>query len=124
MTTEGTPPAGEGSSTPEPQKINVAVYYGPGVTPPEGATALPDRALEMRVNTFRSYGVPEVVLEQVRAGKPVTEQEYTLAQAKKSSLMQDKGWVQKYLDGDQDARRTMAMISIILGSKIKEENNG
>jgi hypothetical protein len=79
------------------------------------------KAAAARIATFRSFGVGEDVLEQVRSGKPVSEQEYTLAQHKKTSLMQDRAWVQKYLDGDQDARRTMAMISIILGSKIKEE---
>jgi hypothetical protein len=80
----------------------------------------PDSSIEARIATFRSFGVDESVLQQVREGKPVSEQEYVLAQHKKTSLMQDRAWVQKYLDGDQDARRTMAMISIILGSKIKE----
>ena len=62
----------------------------------------------------------EDILAQVREGKPVSAQEYELAEHKRTSLMSDKGFVQKYLDGDSESRRTMALISIILGSKIKE----
>jgi hypothetical protein len=124
---QGTLPAA-GADTPpaDQQKVDIKFHIGKGINLPEGSlpagwTPAVDPSVDLRINTFRSLGVGEDVLEQVRAGKPVSEQEYTLAQHKKTSLMQDKAWVAKFLDGDQDARRTMAMISIILGSKIKEE---
>lgn len=120
----------DGAVEPAPIKVNWYINSTQGIVIPESLLPkdadgkplplAPDPSIEFRINTFRGFGVGEDVLEQVRAGKPVSEQEYNLAQHKKTSLMQDKAWVQKYFDGDQEARRTMAMISIILGSKIKE----
>jgi hypothetical protein len=120
--------AADGGGT--PIKANWYIHNTQGIVIPESLLPTdadgkplplaPDPSIEARINTFRGFGVGEDVLEQVRAGKPVSEQEYNLAQHKKTSLMQDKAWVQKYFDGDQEARRTMATISIILGSKIKE----
>ena len=86
--------------------------------------AAPDPSVDIRINMWRGFGVGEDVLAQVREGKPVSAQEYELAQHKRTSLMSDRAWVGKYLDGDMEARRTMSLISIILGSKIKEEGNG
>jgi hypothetical protein len=80
----------------------------------------PDPSVDIRIGMWRSHGVGEDILAQVREGKPVSAREYELAEHKRTSLMSDKGFVQKYLDGDSESRRTMALISIILGSKIKE----
>jgi hypothetical protein len=122
-------PAAQGGSQPEQQKVDVKFHIGGAINLPEGSlpagfTPTADPSVDLRINTFRSLGVSEPVLDQVRAGKPISRMEYDLAQHKKTSLMQDKAWVAKYLDGDQDARRTMATLSIILGSKIREDKNG
>jgi hypothetical protein len=104
-------------------KINVGFHFGQGVAVPEhmkaGAVSPADAARALTADTFRSFGVDEAVLAQ--RGQPVSETEYKLAQHRKTSLMQDRTWVQKYLDGDQEARRTMATLSIILGSQIKKD---
>jgi hypothetical protein len=84
----------------------------------------PDPSVDIRISMWRSYGVGEDVLAQVREGKPVSAQEYELAQHKRTALMSDRAWVGKYLDGDVKARRQMALVSIILGSKIGESKNG
>jgi hypothetical protein len=112
----------EGGAPPEPQKMTIAVHYGQGVTPPEGAVPSADVMLERTADVFRSYGVDEAVLQQ--RGQPVSREEYTLAEHRKSSLVRDKGFVARWMDGDVEALKTMATLSIILGSKIKDEANG
>jgi hypothetical protein len=112
----------DGAPPPEPQKMTIAVHYGAGVTPPEGAVPSADAMLERTAEVFRSYGVDEAVLAQ--RGQPVSQEEYNLAVHRKASLFRDKGFIARYMDNDREALKTMATLSIILGSKIKDEANG
>lgn len=111
-----------GATDAEPGTIQkIAIHFGQGVPVPEGYTVVSnaDAMREATADTFRAMGVDEAVLAQ--RGQPVSATEYKLAQFKKTSLFQDVAWRERYLNGDVEARRTMATLSIILGSSIKEE---
>jgi len=77
---------------------------------------------ERHLDTYRKFGVGEDVIKQVAERQPVTEAEYRLAQHKSAALKQDPAFVKRYLDGGVEERRVMMTLSIILGSKIKDEN--
>lgn len=75
---------------------------------------------ESVVNTWSNFAdLPPEVLQQVRERRPVSADEFKLAQAERKRLMADREFVKKYFDGDRDARRRMSLVSIILGSEIK-----
>jgi hypothetical protein len=87
--------------------------------------APPDPLLARRLDTYRKFGVPEDVIRQVAERHEVSETEYRLAQHKSAALKSDPAYVKRFLDGGVEERRTMMTLSIILGSKIKqEEPNG
>jgi hypothetical protein len=119
----GVAPKTPADTAPATQKITF--HFGQGVQVPEGmkegAVSSADVIREKTLDTFRGMGVPEEVLQQARARTPVSRREYELAQHKRASLLKDRGWVAKYLDNDQEARRTMGTLSIILGSNIKDD---
>lgn len=92
--------------TPSGVQINVA---------PDSTAA----ARESVADVWRGWGVPEDVLQQVRERRPVSADEYKRALALKKQFHGSKDWVRKLFDGDIEARRQSALISIILGSEIQ-----
>jgi hypothetical protein len=66
----------------------------------------------------RFADLPSDVLEQVRERQPVSESEYKRALALKKQLHSDKDWVTRFFNGNVEARRQSALISIILSSEI------
>lgn len=87
---------------------------------PEGKAPAPV-VDERQLDTYRKSGVSEDVIKQVADRRPVTPEEYRLAQHRSDALKRDPAFVKRYLEGGVDERRTMMTLSIILGSKIKEE---
>jgi hypothetical protein len=90
----------------------------------EDGKALPasaDPLLDRRLESYRKFGVGEDVIKQVAERQPVSEAEYRLAQHRSAALKQDPSFVKRYLDGGVEERKTMMTLSIILGSRIKEE---
>jgi hypothetical protein len=65
--------------------------------------------------------LPDAVQQQVRAGTPVSEAEYTAAVRRRAQLMADSDWSERYLRGDRAARQELALCNIILGSKLALE---
>jgi hypothetical protein len=120
----GGPAAPGTDATPAPAKIAAQFHFGQGIAPPEGVTAISAEGVmqEQIVESYRRQGVTdENVLKQVRERTPVTEREVQLAQYKRDVLRADKGWVKSYLDGDREARRTMALLNIVLASPVLQE---
>jgi hypothetical protein len=68
------------------------------------------------VSEFAGLGVD--VEAQMRADTPVSPAEYKAAVHRRAQLLSDRAWTEKYLAGDQRARREMMLTSIILASKV------
>jgi uncharacterized membrane protein len=68
---------------------------------------------------LREIGIPEPAIAQALKGDGVSEQEYRLAEAWKTRHMKDLGFVEKYLNGDTEAREKMTMVNIIISGGIK-----
>jgi len=87
----------------------------------------PDQTPEARENVADTWAsradLPPEVLQQVRERRPVSAEEYKRAVQMKKQLHSDKAWVSRFLAGDREAGRQSALISIILGSQIKESSN-
>jgi hypothetical protein len=95
-----------------------AAAFGPG-----GEAALADRealAREQAVEHVRARAdIPDAVLEQIRQGTPVTAREYQLAVEQRRRLFDDKGWVEKYLNGDRACRTQMTLCEVIIASRVE-----
>jgi hypothetical protein len=69
-----------------------------------------DDELAQRVMTLQKFGFPALDSEAGKdllaamSGKPISIETRRAVEAKRSALMADRGFVQKYLDGDQEAR--------------------
>jgi hypothetical protein len=123
-------PAGRPVEQP-PIKATFIINGTQGIQVPESlipkgqdGKALPapaDPLLERQLDTYRRFGVGEDVIAQVAARQPVSEAEYQLALHKSAALKSDPAFVKRYLDGGVEERKTMMTLSIILGSRIKEE---
>jgi len=59
------------------------------------------------------------VLDHVRTGASVSEDEYRLAVAKKNSLFGDPEWRAQYLAGNHEAKKQKVLLDVILASPIK-----
>jgi hypothetical protein len=124
-------PAGREPVQPPPIKATFIFNTQQGIQVPESlipkgedgkpVPAPPDPLLARQLDTYRKFGVGEDVIAQVAARQPVSEAEYQLAQHKSAALKQDPSFVKRYLDGGVEERKIMMTLSIILGSRIKEE---
>lgn len=135
MSQDYTPPAPVAREPIEPPPIKAVFHVNktqgigiPDSLIPKGAdgkpvAAAPDPLAERQLETYRKFGVGEDVIKQVSERHPVSAEEYRLAQHRSAALKNDPAWVKRYLDGGVEERRTMMTLSIILGSKIKDENN-
>lgn len=71
---------------------------------------------------LRAAGVgDEAVIRQVLTGQAVTQQEHAAATETKARLMKDKAFVEKYMTGDDEAKRTMTLLNIVASSQIKRD---
>jgi hypothetical protein len=61
------------------------------------------------------------VQAQMHDGRPVSEFEYTAAVRRRSQLLNDQNWRERYMAGDRDARRELVLVNVILGSKLALE---
>jgi hypothetical protein len=76
-------------------------------------------SVEQAIDFLRERAdIPEAVAQQLRDNRPVTMLERKLCEQMKGRLFADKAWVKRYLDGDRDAARQVAMINIILSSRV------
>lgn len=60
------------------------------------------------------------IIKQVLTGGEVTPQEHAAAIARKSELMADAAWTDRYLKGGAAEKREMTLISIVLSSPVKQ----
>jgi hypothetical protein len=76
-------------------------------------------SVETAIDHLRAHAdIPEEVAQQLRDNKPVSIAEYRLAEQMKVKLFRDKAWVQRYLDDDRQAATEIALVNIILSSKV------
>jgi hypothetical protein len=69
----------------------------------------------------RTADISDEVAQQIRDQSPVSRDEFKKAEQEKKRLMSDKEFVTKWLAGDRAARTRMALVSVILGSRIADE---
>ena len=62
--------------------------------------------------------LPDVMWDHVAASGPVSAEEKISASQAKQRLFADRGWIQKYLDGDRLANSEMTRINMVLASRI------
>jgi hypothetical protein len=58
-------------------------------------------------------------LQAIMAGKPISAAVRKAAEAKKSMLMKDAGFRERYLGGDVEARRQLTTLSVILAAQVQ-----
>ncbi|QQN62119.1 hypothetical protein JIR23_21205 [Bradyrhizobium diazoefficiens] len=80
-----------------------------------------DKFADQHLEAYRAQGVGEDVLQQLRDRKPVSAEEQSLARHRLNALKADPEWSRKYLAGGAEERKTMATLSIILGSPTAEK---
>jgi hypothetical protein len=59
-------------------------------------------------------------LAAVLAGKPISVAVRRAAEARHAALKGDRAFVQRYLAGDQEARRTMTTVHALLAAKVEQ----
>jgi hypothetical protein len=66
------------------------------------------------VSALRSAadGITEEQLRQIVGGRPIPAEEKQIAQRRLAALQRDKGFVDRYLAGDQEARLQMSLAAI------------
>jgi hypothetical protein len=69
---------------------------------------------------LRSLGADDGVIRQVLAGQPVSKEERASAAATKDRLLKDSTFVDKYTAGNEEARRQVTLLNVILSSPIKQ----
>jgi hypothetical protein len=121
-------PAGREPIEPQPIKATFHVNNMQGIQVPDSLIpkgedgkplpAAPDPLVDRHIESYRAQGVAEDVLQQLRDRKPVSQEEYNLAQHRSRALKSDPAFVKRYLDNGVEERRIMATLSIILGSSI------
>jgi hypothetical protein len=80
-----------------------------------------------RIMTLQKFGLPDLNSEvgkdllAVMSGKPISVETRRAAEAKRSALMADKGFVQKYMDGDQEARRVFMTVNVLMAAQVERK---
>jgi hypothetical protein len=78
-----------------------------------------------RLAALQRHGLPDLNtdvgkdLAAVMSGKPISGEVHRAAHAKRSAMMADKSWVQRYLDGDQEARRQFTTVNVLLAAQVE-----
>jgi hypothetical protein len=95
----------------EMSALNRAIVGPDPVAAPVGEDVL-DRAREM--------GVSDGVIEQIKAGEPVSQFEHDAVLRWKTAHMKDPEFLRKFFDGDYDARQKMFLANVTLSLPIKQ----
>jgi hypothetical protein len=70
---------------------------------------------------LREDGIPEHdIARQVLSGEPVSKAEFDAAKQAKQRLLGDQDFVRRYLSGDGEAKRQMALLNVVITRDIKE----
>jgi hypothetical protein len=64
--------------------------------------------------------ISDAVADQIRNDLPVSPAEYKLASQRKDQLFRDQAWIGRYNAGDRQAVNDLALINIILASRIRD----
>src|SRR5262249_39658546 len=81
--------------------------------------------LATRLAALQRHGLPDLNSEvgkdllAVMSGKPISVEVRRAAEAKRAAMMADRAFVQKYLDGDQEARRQFTTVSVLLAGQVE-----
>jgi hypothetical protein len=76
---------------------------------------------ELEIGHLRSRaGLTAEHVAEYAERRPVSLEEKQYAQDLKARLFRDKAWVAKYLDGDQEAAKQVALIGVVLCAPIRE----
>jgi hypothetical protein len=63
---------------------------------------------------LREIGLTDSQIKQAMAGKPVPKAEYDAIKIMRSDRLGNKEWTAKYLSGDAQARREMALMNTVV----------
>jgi hypothetical protein len=81
--------------------------------------------LAKRYGALQALGLPGPDTEAgkdllaVISGRPLSIETRRAVEAKRSLLMADKGFVQKYLDGDAEARRVLTTLNVLMAAQVE-----
>jgi hypothetical protein len=93
--------------------------------------ALPETAdentaeLVKRYSALQAFGLPGPDTDAGKdllaamSGKPISIETRRQVEAKRTALMADQVFVQKYLAGDQEARRVFATVSVLMAAQVE-----
>jgi hypothetical protein len=88
----------------------------------EAITARQAAEREMTIDSLRrTSDISDEVAQQIRDQSPVSWNEFKKAEQEKKRLMGDVEFVKQWLAGNRAARTRMALVSVILGSRITDE---
>jgi hypothetical protein len=76
--------------------------------------------MEQTLADFRGLGLRPEVIEEARQGAPVSQYEHDEVVGLKNRLFADQAWVARYMRGDREAARQMALMQIVLASPVRQ----
>jgi hypothetical protein len=92
------------------------------ISPPPVAVRTDTVSMDQHVAAFKEWAgeiSPEIEAE-LREQRPVSPREHSLAKQRKAERMSDRQWVVKYLDGGRAEAREMALLNLILSSRVRD----
>ncbi len=112
---------GEPAAVEEVRRLNSGITKFDVANIGEAAEAREMLDREQRVERWRAHAdIPDAIAEQIRQNTPVSRAEYRMAEQEKKRMLADADFRKEYFSGNRAARLRMALVSIILGSKIAE----
>jgi hypothetical protein len=81
--------------------------------------------LGARLAALQRHGLPDLGsdvgkdLLDCMSGKPISAEVRRAAESKRAAMMSDKAWVQRYLDGDQEARRQFTTVNVLMAAQVE-----
>jgi hypothetical protein len=81
--------------------------------------------LVTRISALQKFGFPSLDspagqdLLKTMAGAPISIEVRRQVEARRSVLMGDKAFVERYLSGDQEARKQMVTISVLMAAQVE-----
>jgi hypothetical protein len=103
---------GDVGATNEWRLINDHLWQQPQFTQPR------DEVTE-HLQASSGYQLSDEVLAEFRENRPVSPAEYKLAQQRLDSRKNDPTWLAKYMRGDHEAKKEVALINSILSRPIR-----
>jgi hypothetical protein len=84
--------------------------------------------LTKRFTALQRFGFPSPDSEAGKdllatmSGKPISVELHRQVEARRTALMADKGFVQKYMDGDQEARRVFMTVNVLMAAQVERRS--